>query len=188
MDKRPSYRLIPIVLLISGLLGLFALSACDASSLAIPSSSDLLVIGPPSLTAVFINQVLADHNSPAAGLGQTFYDYGVQYNIDPAFALAVFQHESNFGELGEATASLSIGNVRCLEAYPCQDGFAFFPSWGESIKSWYRLISGSLYVGSGLTTVAAIIHRYAPSSDGGSSYIDAVTQSVTSWRQGQDPH
>ncbi|HLX40890.1 MAG TPA: hypothetical protein VKR42_10165, partial [Ktedonobacteraceae bacterium] len=48
------------------------------------------VIGKPTITADFINRVLSAYNSPAAGKGQSLYDLGVKYGIDPAFALAFF--------------------------------------------------------------------------------------------------
>ena len=62
----------------------------------------LVIVGPPTVSASFINQVLAEHNSPAQGLGHVFYDLGVQYGIDPAFALAFFGHESSYGRVGVA--------------------------------------------------------------------------------------
>jgi hypothetical protein len=157
-------------------------SACSEESLSI--------VGSPTLTAAFINQVLLDHSSPAQGTGETFYDEGLQHNIDPAFALAFFQHESDFGKRGEATESLSIGDMGCLPNYRCRDGFAWFSSWEQGIKAWYNLVSGPLYVGSGLTTLGPVIHRYSPSADGNNeyAYVESVAQSVQSWRSGQDPH
>ena len=147
-------------------------------------NNSLTIVGPPTMSASFINQVLAEHNSPAQGLGQVFYDLGVQYGIDPAFALAFFGHESSYGTVGVAVMNRSIGNLRCLLGYACRDGFAVFPDWAEGAKAWYRLIAGPLYVGSGLTTLPSIIHRYAPSADNNdeSAYVTAVSQAVMSWR------
>ncbi len=56
-------------------------------------SGPYAVLGKPTITADFINQVLASYNSPAAGKGQALYGLGVKYGIDPAFALAFFMHE-----------------------------------------------------------------------------------------------
>src|SRR5579859_6395386 len=69
--------------------------------------SSYSVVGPPTVSAAFINRVLAAYHSPAAGKGQALYDLGVKYGIDPAFALAFFMHESSFGTSGEAAKSLS---------------------------------------------------------------------------------
>lgn len=178
-----SHQLGVLPLLLIALMGIaLLLSACSEETLSL--------VGSPTLTPAFINQVLADHHSPAQGLGQTFYDQGVQHNIDAAFALGFFQHESNFGLEGEATKSMSIGDMGCLIGYTCRDGFAWFPSWQAGIKAWYDLVSGPLYVGSGLTQLGPIINRYAPSADSNndSAYIESVGQSVESWRSGQDPH
>jgi hypothetical protein len=172
-------------LVLSGLLLLLALfSAC--SSLVLSSSSSSSLVGPPTISANFINKVLETYDSPAWGLGQTFYDLGVEYNIDPAFALAFFRHESHFGTRGMATVTRSIGNIRCLQNYPCYKGYALFPSWEEGLRAWYILISGPLYVEGGLKTLPEIIHRYAPAADSNdeSAYVRSVQQAVTTWRQG----
>src|SRR5438128_2528842 len=72
-------------------------------STAIPThAGPYSVLSAPTITADFINRVLASYNSPAAGKGQALYNYGVQYGIDPAFALAFFLHESQFGTAGVA--------------------------------------------------------------------------------------
>jgi hypothetical protein len=77
------------------------------------------VLSKPTITAAFINQVLAAYHSPATGKGQALYDDGVQYGIDPAFALAFFMHESTFGTAGEARITLALGNLRCIPNRPC---------------------------------------------------------------------
>ncbi|HEX3642729.1 MAG TPA: hypothetical protein VHV10_15700, partial [Ktedonobacteraceae bacterium] len=117
------------------------------------------VVGGPSLSAAFINQVLSNAGSPAAGQGDTFYSNSVKYGIDDAWALAFYQHESTFGLKGEARSSLSIGNLRCVSAgYEdlgpwCPDGYTHWPSWQAGIEAWYRLIR-NVYVDSwGCSTV-----------------------------------
>jgi hypothetical protein len=145
------------------------------------------VLGQPTITADFINQVLAAYHSPAAGKGQTLYDLGVKYGIDPAFALAFFMHESTFGTRGEAIRSLSLGNLRCIPNFTCQDNYAWFNTWEDGFTAWYELIR-NLYVAVwGLTTVDQIIPRYAPSSDNNNeaAYIAAVKHAIDTWRAGQ---
>lgn len=144
------------------------------------------VLGKPTITVNFINQVLANYNSPAAGKGQALYDLGVQYGIDPAFALAFFMHESSFGTAGEARSSLSLGNLRCIPNFECRDGYAWFPTWEAGFKAWYSLIR-NLYVADwGLTTVDQIIPRYAPPSDNNndSAYIASLKHSLDTWHAG----
>ncbi len=144
------------------------------------------VIGKPSLTADFMNQVLAAYNSPAAGKGQELYDLGVKYGIDPAFALAFFMHESTFGTAGMARETLSLGNLRCIPSVPCDNGYAQFSSWEQGFEAWYKLIR-NLYVAQwGLVTVDQIIPVYAPSSDHNNveGYIAALKHSIDTWHAG----
>jgi hypothetical protein len=145
------------------------------------------VIGKPSLSVAFINKVLATYNSPAAGKGQALYDLGVQYGIDPAFALAFFMHESSFGTEGEARSSLSLGNLRCIPNYECRDNYAWFSSWESGFQAWYELIR-NLYVADwGLTTVDQIIPKYAPPADNNNddAYISSLKNELNTWHSGQ---
>ncbi len=144
------------------------------------------VLGKPSLIVDFMNQVLASYNSPARGKAQALYNYGVKYNIDPAFALAFFLHESTFGTAGEARESLSLGNLRCIPNVRCQDGYAWFSSWEQGFEAWYKLIR-NLYVAKwGLFTIDQIIPVYAPSSDNNdvAAYISSLKHSLDTWHAG----
>jgi hypothetical protein len=145
------------------------------------------VLGKPTITADFINQVLAAYHSPAAGKGQTLYDMGVKYGIDPVFALAFFMHESSFGTTGIARLSLSLGNLRCIPNFKCQSGFAWFNTWEDGFEAWYKLIR-NLYVAIwGRTTVDQIIPKYAPASDNNDegAYIAALKHAIDTWHAGQ---
>ncbi len=144
------------------------------------------VLGKPTISADFINRVLASYNSPAATKGQALYDLGVKYGIDPAFALAFFMHESSFGTQGEAQVSLSLGNLRCIPNFKCQDGYAWFSSWESGFQAWYELIR-NLYVSQwSLTTINQIIPRYAPAADNNDEavYVASVEHAIATWRAG----
>jgi hypothetical protein len=148
------------------------------------------VLGKPTISANYINQVLASYHSPAAGKGQALYDYGVKYGIDPVYALAFFMHESLFGTTGEARATLSLGNLRCIPTRPCIDqnngGFAQMYSWEDGFEQWYKLIR-NLYVAQwGRVTVDQIIPVYAPSSDHNdvAGYIASLKHEIDSWHAG----
>jgi hypothetical protein len=148
------------------------------------------VLGKPTITVDFINKVLATYHSPAAGKGQALYDYGVQYGIDPVYALAFFMHESTFGTQGVARETKSLGNIRCIPTRPCTspdgNGFAIMYSWEDGFLQWYKLIR-NLYVAQwGLVTVEQIIPKYAPPSDHNDdkAYIQAVEHAVDTWRAG----
>ena len=154
------------------------------------------VIGKPTLTANFINNVLASYNSPAAGKGQALYNLGVKYGIDPAFALAFFMHESGFGTAGEATKTLSLGNLRCIPNFACVDqdrgGYAAFSSWEAGFQAWYTLIKTGYVEGNvsskcPCTTIGQIIPVYAPANDNNDvqAYINSLTHAITIWHTGK---
>ena len=148
------------------------------------------VLGKPTISVPQINAILAHYHSPTAGMGQSLYDLGVQYGIDPVYALAFFMHESLFGTTGEARATLSLGNERCIPDRACIDqdrgGYAKMNSWQDGFEHWYKLIR-NLYVAQwGRVTVDQIIPRYAPNSDGNdeASYIASLKHEVDVWRAG----
>lgn len=146
-----------------------------------------VVLSKPTVNADFINKVLSAYHSPAAGKGQALYDIGVKYGIDPAFALAFFMHESTFGLKGEASGSLSLGNIRCIPNFRCRDNFAWFDTWEDGFQEWYKLMR-NLYVAQwGLTTVDQIIPTYAPAADHNdeSAYINSLKHSLDTWHAGQ---
>jgi len=153
---------------------------------SLPPASGSSVVGSPSLSAQQINTILCNEGSPACGTGQDLYNLGQQYNIDPAFALAVFWNESNFGKAGVAANSRSLGNLRCIPDAACANGYAWFNSWQDGYRAFYTLVSGPVYVGNGLTTVESIIPVYAPSGDGNnpSHYISIVENAMSLWRNG----
>lgn len=105
------------------------------------SANKSSIVGPPTISAAFIDQVLGSHNSPATGTGQDLYALGVKYGIDPVYALAFFHHESSYGTTGEARVTHSLGNERCLKDRPCtQIGYALMYSWVDGYEHWYSLM------------------------------------------------
>jgi hypothetical protein len=151
-------------------------------------SGTYAVIGKPTISAAKIDKVLHAAGSPADGTGATLYDLGIQYGIDPAFALAFFDHESNYGTQGVARYSLSLGNLRCIDSARCVGGYAYFDTWAQGYEAWYTLIAGPIYVKNGLTTVETIIPVYAPPADSNddSAYIAGVEQMIQLYRSAPD--
>jgi len=145
------------------------------------------VVSSPTVTIALIDQVLTEAHSPAQGLGTVFYQVGVRYGIDPAFALAFFHHESDYGTRGMAVLTHSIGNIRCTPGFPsCIGDYRSYPTWEQGIADWYLLIH-DVYVGQGRDTVATILPMYAPADDGNDvqAYVRAVMEDVARWREGR---
>ena len=143
------------------------------------------VIGGPSLLPDFLNQTLALASSPAAGTGQALYDLSMQYHIDDAYALAVFQKESSFGKYGAGFENHALGNIVCAGYPTCNGRFRSYASWSAGYDDFYRLITTE-YVTRGLTTVETITPVYAPSSENDAVlYIQQVRQSMLDFRSAQ---
>ena len=142
------------------------------------------VVGPPSLTVGKIRAILRGYDSPVVPEAVAFHDLGVQYGIDPAYALAFFVVESHAGTRGIARETRSIGNIRARVGEPEHEGYRLYASWREGIEDWYRLIA-EVYVGEwGLTTIDAIAPVYAPSWDNNDpeAYARAIKTLVARWR------
>src|SRR3989344_5511486 len=121
---------------------------------------NLKVVGKPSISIETIDKILSNAGSPAVGKGNVFFNDGVRYGIDPAFALAFFAKESNYG------------------------AYCSYDSWDNGVKAWYELISGSSYVGSGLDTVEKIIPKYCPASECDvNQYIRDIRTFVENYRK-----
>jgi hypothetical protein len=150
------------------------------------SSSLSSVIGGPSLSASFIDRVLARYGSPVVGLGRALFADSQQFQIDDVYALAFFLHESSFGTTGVARVTRSLGNIICSGYPTCFQGFRLYSSWQVGALDWFRLIKYE-YLPRGLTTVQAIVPVYAPASDHNDvpGYIAAVLQAVATWRAGR---
>ena len=148
------------------------------------------MLGPPSLTAAQIDRLLASWQSPAAGTGAAWVAYGVQYGIDPAYALAFFIHESGAGTAPgwagrkpDGGTTHNIGNIICAGYRRCYGRFRDYASWEEGIADWYRLIAVEYVAWRGVHTVEEIVPIYAPAVENNvQAYIDAVNRLVAAWR------
>ena len=58
------------------------------------------MIGGPSLSASFIDRVLATYGSPAVGLGRALVADSLRFHIDDVYALAFFLHEIDLRDNG----------------------------------------------------------------------------------------
>ncbi len=165
--------------------GLFTASTiAQTTSKTLPSSA-YIVVHKSTISANFINRVLASFHSPAQGKGQALYNYGKKYGIDPVYALAFFMHESTFGRYGMATVTKSLGNIRCSSGYQCSGGFRQYKTWEAGFVDWYRLIRQQYVQQWHLKTVDQIVATYAPSSENNvQGYILSVKNAVDTWHAG----
>jgi Mannosyl-glycoprotein endo-beta-N-acetylglucosaminidase len=207
---KPPRRRLPSVILLSCLI-LILVAACALLALAgslfsflIPQSQPVAlpptstpvptlpplkvyrVVGKSTMNAQFINNVLDYYGSPASGKGQALHDYGVKYGIDPAYAMAFFLEESNFGTKGVAVTTHALGNIRANPGESQYKGYRLYRTWEQGFEDWYRLIAKK-YVGEWhLTTVDHIVPIYAPAEDNNDQqqYIRTVKIAIERWRNG----
>lgn len=132
--------------------------------------------------------ILQRAGSPAAPSAASLYQVIVSYGLDPAVALAFFQHESSFCLAGSC-ASNNLHNWGMLRRAVKPErstgqvgGFARYASWEDGVSDWCELILFR-YVNRGLDTVEKAIPVYAPSSDNNvpSAYINTIRRVVASW-------
>jgi Mannosyl-glycoprotein endo-beta-N-acetylglucosaminidase len=144
------------------------------------------VVGKPTMNAQFINDVLDYYNSPASGKGLALYNYGVKYGIDPAYAMAFFLEESNFGTKGVAVTTHALGNIRARAGEPQYKGYRSYHTWEQGFEDWYRLIATKYVQEWRLTTVDRIVPVYAPAEDNNDQeqYIRTVKIAIERWRNG----
>jgi hypothetical protein len=175
--------------LFSFITSLNRLTTFPPTSTPVPTLPPLKVysiVGKPTLDAQFINSVLAYYGSPASGKGQALYNAGVKYNINPAYALAFFFEESNFGTKGIATVTHALGNIRASPGDAQYKGYRSYKTWEAGFEDWYKLMAEK-YVGEWhLSTVEQIIPIYAPSEDHNDEgqYILTIKIAIERWRNG----
>jgi hypothetical protein len=119
------------------------------------NATDFRLFGPPTVSAATIDEILAARGSPAAGTGQIWFDEYTRWGIDPVFALAKFEQESNMGTAGAAWAgykgegsyTCNVGNVKLPTSvapmYNSHSDFSGYGEkcWEEGIKASARLLS-----------------------------------------------
>ena len=110
--------------------------------------------------------------------GYLFYDLGLKYDIDPAFAVAVAQMETSLGKATCASISRDCSNLFCIKGNNAPDEcklFRDYASYSDGIEAFYKLIKNN-YVANGQDTIAKI--ACAPGS-GFSSHCYCVDEKNT---------
>ena len=140
-----------------------------------------------------INNILT--GTGLAGFGSTIIQAASEYQVNPAFALAMFRKEASFATLGtRANRNNNPGNIiatgdcsgkpagaSCSGVYgeTSTDGrFGVYPSMDAGIQAYFRLLNQEYATGSkrNCTDTACIIQAYCPPSDCNTQgYIDQIT-------------
>ncbi len=154
------------------------------------AQSGLTFKAAPRISKGSFSRILSGAGSPAAPHGDELYDIVVGYGLDPAVALAFFQHESQFCTTGKC-ARAELRNwgmlrraIRAGRSVGSGEGFTRYGTWQDSVRDWCELMLG--YVNRGMETVEKAVPVYAPSSDGNvpTAYIGAIRRQVAAWAGG----
>lgn len=152
--------------------------------------NDLTVQAASRISADVFARVLSRAKSPAASDAQALYRIPLGRGLDPAVALSFFAHESSYGTAGVALRSRNWGNLRRgPRALYVAGGFAYYRNWQDSLSDWTDLIADTYVARLDLTTVSAILVRYAPSSDGNAParYAKIVHALIAQWQAEDRP-
>ncbi len=137
----------------------------------------------PTITITEIDRVLQSVNSPMIPYEADIYASGVQYGIDPVFALAFWMKESREASDGSVAApDHNPGYTEGLGNDPRCGRWACWPTWPEGIAGWFHYMR-VFFINRGIRTVESILPIYAPSSENNTSgYIVFVLQHAATWR------
>jgi hypothetical protein len=152
-------------------------------------AKDLTLLSAPRISVHQFTRVLDKYHSPALIEADALYATCLSYKLDPAVALAFFVHESTCGTQGKARETRNWGNIRVGQGRQEKNanGWAWYRTWNDGLADWCQLINRLYIVRWSLTTVAQMVPRYAPRSDGNAptAYIKTVLALVNGW-QAQD--
>jgi|GEM_PF-1992190 len=142
-----------------------------------------LIARSPTVTIPEIERVLGRVNSPILPYAGDVYAYGLQYGIDPVFALAFWMKESREASDGSVAAvDHNPGYTEGLASDQRCGRWACWPTWPEGIAGWFHYMR-VFFVNRGLDTVEQILPIYAPSSENNTSgYIVFVLHWAAVWR------
>jgi hypothetical protein len=139
------------------------------------------VVGPPSLSAATVNKIFARVGSPMVGTGKVVEQASRKFNIDDAFALAVWWAETNDGAAGVGRANRNPGGVRGSPAYASSyDGYTIYPSYADAITDWFNILQ-TRYISRGQTSVYTLAYPYVGTS-GAANWAVKVTNLMLSYR------
>ena len=133
-------------------------------------ADDFTILAEPRIRQGTFITILRDRRSPAAAEGKACWDGIVAHGVDPALALAIFQHESSFGTKGAAKDRRNWGNLRKSPKFPDDGRFVVYPTWADGARDAARLLArygrNEIRPGTNTKTAQTFPFVWAPSADG----------------------
>jgi hypothetical protein len=132
--------------------------------------TDFTILAAPRIQQATFARILRDAKSPAAVDAPKLWVAIIRHGVDPALALAVFQHESSYGKAGAAVSRRNWGNLRTSPNFPRDGGFVTYPSWVDGAGDAARLLArygrNEIRPKKNTRTALTFPFVWAPSADG----------------------
>jgi hypothetical protein len=147
--------------------------------------TDYGILAKPRIQPSTFERILAEAKSPAAAEAAAAWKGITRHGVDPAFALAIFRVESNFGKRGRTVTRRNWGGLSTSEAYPDDGLFALYPTWADGARDTARLLvkygRNSIQVGRKTDTAGtfAPVFRGSDSATGDRKYGEAIMAAIT---------
>lgn len=162
----------------------------DIQPINVDSSDGFSLSHKPSLSAEQFDAILREYNSPAVGVGSFVTSYAQSKNIDNAYALYIFIHEStagtNKGWIGlkpDGNSSHNPGNIICAGYETCYKEFRDYATWEAGFEALIDLLA---YYRDKLgdKDMRAAIYRWAPPKENDTEgYVNSLEEHVSEWRK-----
>jgi hypothetical protein len=149
-----------------------------------PTMTDFTILARPRIQPATFVRILREAHSPAAAVAQQAWTAIVSHGVDPALALAVFQHESSFGKAGAAVSRRNWGNLRRSPHFKSDGRFVVYPTWIDGAGDAARLLAiyghNKIRPKTPTSTARTFPFVWAPSADGNrpARYGNAVVASI----------
>lgn len=146
---------------------------------------DFTILARPRISLGTFTRILTAAHSPAAPVAAECWAGIVAHGVDPALALAVFQHETSYGTRGIGPSTRNWGALRRSPHYPSPSGFVRYPSWPAGARDAARLLAiygaDQIRPGRKTSTAQTFPFVWAPASDGNAPdrYGDAIVAAIT---------
>lgn len=146
------------------------------------------------LDASDIDAILRRSGSPLAGLGTTILQAAQSHGIDPAFALAIWRHDSSFGKAGAGAKNFNPGNLICKAGRggSCNGRWHHYNSWADAVIDWFAYAdrvykskpANQIILGEKINVhiINGFVKKYAPKSENDvGKYIDSISSAFIMW-------
>ena len=149
--------------------------------------TDYTILERPRIRQSTFERILREADSPAATEAAATWKGIVRHGVDPAFALAVFRRESNYGTRGPTVTRRNWGGLANSEKYPDDGVYAVYPSWADGARDAARLLAkygkNTIQVGTKTDTAETFAFVFASATDRDElrRYGQAVAAAITTY-------